>query len=353
MDIQEFVKKQREIQKSLLDFIENENDNEENFQNLINILENQNIRDDRSGLKSFLYLIVKVSNNHYRTKDFFEKIEKILLSFTNEIKIFFSNLEIFKLFHSNKKILLFLISERIMFIDENISAILENEKYKNANYMEYFVEKNQSDDKNKKDENDDYICQLIKNDWIEEFITHYNTNFFSLNLTIKRSIFETHPFLLKNTKTKLIEYAAFFGSIQIFKYLYYNNAKKSKSLWLYAIHSDNPEILNFLEVSKIVPEDETYESCFKEAIKCHHNSIALYIKNNLLKETEQIFNRKKENCIECALHYYNYAFFPDDLSNKPIFNHLCKYDYLKLVEFFINAKKININEKIIRMIYFF
>ena len=49
--------------------------------------------------------------------------------------------------------------------------------------------------------------------------------------------------------TTLIEYAAFFGSIQIFKYLVKNGVELYPSLWNFAIHGNNPELISFLEDS--------------------------------------------------------------------------------------------------------
>ena len=77
-------------------------------------------------------------------------------------------------------------------------------------------------EKRKIGENDNHICQLIRKDLIEEFIVYVNRNNISLESLINPSIFETNSFLLKNKEVSLIEYAAFFGSIQIFQYLKIN-----------------------------------------------------------------------------------------------------------------------------------
>lgn len=49
----------------------------------------------------------------------------------------------------------------------------------------------------------------------------------------------------------IIEYASFFGSIQIFQYLIMNKVELKPSLWLYAIHSQNAELISLLEENKI------------------------------------------------------------------------------------------------------
>ena len=46
MDIQEYLSDKKKIQKSLLDFIENEYNTEENYQNFIQIITDQKILDD-------------------------------------------------------------------------------------------------------------------------------------------------------------------------------------------------------------------------------------------------------------------------------------------------------------------
>ena len=153
----------------------------------------------------------------------------------NEIKQTFSNFEIFNLFKSNKRILLSLIEERIFVIDKNIAKIIKNGKYKDRKYIEYFFNEmkpflnkkeikeikipDNYDENRKNGENENYICKLIRDDSIEDFIIYINRTNLPFSQRIKTSIFETNSYLLNNNPT-LIEYAAFFGSIQIFKYLY-------------------------------------------------------------------------------------------------------------------------------------
>ena len=71
----------------------------------------------------------------------------------------------------------------------------------------------------------------------------------------------------------------FFGSIQIIQYLKNNEVQLNESLWLYAIHSQNAELISFLESNKVGID---IRSALKEAIYCHHNDIASYIKDNYI-----------------------------------------------------------------------
>ena len=65
----------------------------------------------------------------------------------------------------------------------------------------------------------------------------------------------------------LIEYASFFGSIQIFKYLYLNGVDLRPSLWYYSIHGFDPEMFQILEENNV--QHDSYDLCLKESIKCH------------------------------------------------------------------------------------
>ena len=83
-------------------------------------------------------------------------------------------------------------------------------------------------------------------------------------------------------------------------------------MWIYAIHGNNPDIIHILEENCIEPEDESYNECLKESIKCHHNEIAKYIQNkymNVFKEIKE--SSFKNNPISFGFHYYNYEFIED------------------------------------------
>ena len=85
---------------------------------------------------------------------------------------------------------------------------------------------------------DSSICKIIRNDEIDEFITYITKTYFSLSSHTNPSIFETNKFLFDITQT-LIEYAAFFGSIQIFSFLLLSDAKLTEDLILYVIPGRN------------------------------------------------------------------------------------------------------------------
>ena len=359
MEIKKYLHAMKDIQSNILNFLEEETNFEENYANLTGILEEQKIREDKNRLQSLLHLLLKISNNHYRSPDFFSKIEKILQFFFTEIMENFSNYEIFNIFKSNKRILLFLIKESVLTIDEIIASKMTNSKYKNYFYPQYFypeiksflkpemleeIQKVISDDfeeKRKNGENDNYICELIRSDLINEFKDYIEEANIKLKSQIHQSIFETNSLLLKNNRQpSLIEYAAFFGSIQIFEYLVSSEIKLTNSLWLYAIHGKNLEIIKNLSENDKVNE-KSIEKCFDESIKCHHVGISNYFLETYFDEKEDSWKSAFN-----VLKSYNFKFIKKEYVSKDSFYYLCKYDYLILVDLLLQNKKVEneINE---------
>ncbi|KAK8892751.1 hypothetical protein M9Y10_029992 [Tritrichomonas musculus] len=139
-------------------------------------------------------------------------------------------------------------------------------------------------------ENDNDICKLIRSDMITEFQSYVESQNISFNQIINLSIYKTNLFLIKTSiinKLTLINYAEFFGSFQIFKFLQKNGAKITPESCFFAIHGNNFEIIRLLEEKSIKPEDKSFHQSLVESIKCHHNELALYIEKNY-------FNKKKQ-----------------------------------------------------------
>lgn len=135
MKIKEYIERMKTIQNKILEFIDQGQDVEEHYQNLINLFQDLQIRSNKYRLKTILYILSNISNNHHRYPEFFSKIEKILLLFEQEIKEKYSNYEIFTIFRYNKRILRFLINKNILLIDEDIKEEMKKEKYESFNYF--------------------------------------------------------------------------------------------------------------------------------------------------------------------------------------------------------------------------
>ena len=390
MNIQEYLTDMKNIQKNILYFLETETEQELNFQNLIDFFDERVIIEHKHELKSTLYLISKISQNHHRGPDFFSKIERIIKHFKENIKKFFTNSEIFNIFKNDKRILLFLFEEKIIEMNGYIVKVMtKTNKYIKANYPEYFspeiklfekdeIKLSENFYNNRKiGENEKIICELIRKDMSSDFVAYIHRTNYSSNATIESSIYETNSFLY-NKKPTLIEYATFFGSIEVFKYLRYQQAEMNSSLWIYAIHSQNAEIIHileecFIELPEVLnlkdkyiydennnnnnneEEEEEEDNINKksqnlcneiliESIKCHHLNFTTYFQNFLQFEEDHQNDDIKSIAPYC-FHYYNFNFFPDELDNIYILYYACRYDYYQIVEHLLNEGRIDPNTK--------
>ena len=292
---------------------------------------------------------------------FFKKILQILNYIIKEKNCLLSNIEIYHIFKSEKLLLLHLFESQILIPDESISnSIIKNQEdlngFKYCHFFYHIIKPFISETEQKKiedeilnitssetlnefnekihiGENDLYICSLIREDLVEEFISYVNRKNLTLwKVKIPVSIYETNSFLIGKELT-LVEYAAFFGSIQIFQYLKMNGVKLKGLLWHFAVHSKNPDLIHLLEENHVIPSDKIYEQCLLESIKCHHNEIAEYIRGNLLKNangTNYLEFELSEIYDSIIANNQNYHFYPD------------KIDYL-IADYKYNCPRFNIS----------
>ena len=342
--LKDYLGEMQDLQHFLLEYIDSEAEDEENYRNLINKYESSNISKKRGTIKDFLYLISNIANNH-RNPYLIQRIEQLLIHLKNQIGENFTFIDLLLIFKKNKRIILFLLKEKLIIPNKSISQLMINMNYHQYFYPEFKefypeelrkkieAEINEIDNFEEKrliGENDNYICQLIRQDSVEEFVTFVNKKNYPISSIIPPSIFETNPFLLKNPPT-LIQYTAFYGSIQIFKYLNFNQVN-IKDTWLYLIHSQNAELIHYLEENC----DNPHPNFFRESIKCFSSDITEYIKN--------IFDDKLPlssfHTLYPSLKYHNYKYWPDILDAKYAPFLLIKYDYIDLVKQFIKSDKL-------------
>ena len=119
MEVQEYLTIMNRIQNILLEYLDNEDGIQDNFNKFIKLLTHHKIQDDKHKLAAVLYLISVIINYHYRTTNFFDKIFNIILFLKPYIQKNYTNREIFNFF-SNKKVLLFLIKEKLISCDKFI-----------------------------------------------------------------------------------------------------------------------------------------------------------------------------------------------------------------------------------------
>ena len=371
--VQQHFDKIKNIEENLLNFIDEKSESDNNFQIFVDMLDKQKIIENKQEFKSFLYLLVQISNNYHQYPGFYDKIDKILSNYKESIQKYFQNSEIFHIFGRNKRILFFLIQNGLFTINQNIYEIFMQSKYFNQSYIDYFypeiesflpesikmkcknsvkeLEENDIENfniKRKIGQNDSYVCQLIRNDQVIDFISHVERTNTAAEACIRNSIYETNKFLLENQNKRsisLIEYSAFFGSQQIFIYLFKKNVKLITSIWPFVIHGRNPELIHFLEENKINTLNDSYQYLIVESLKCHHNELSNYFISNF-GEKEIIY---KNYLLKKHLKYYNFndvdtQQFIQLLLKFDLFYFLCKYDYTSIVEFLIKKAEIDINK---------
>lgn len=358
-----YFSEMEQLQENVIALIENDDNTEENFKLLTDNITKFGILTNEPLLVEFLHLIVNISNNHNRNLNFFAKIERILKLFKDQITNIFSNLAILYFFISNRRLVLFLIKEGILTFDSTIYHSIkkifkiENDDT-NSKILSYFYEevkpfmtvKNDEIEENLSlfeerrtiGENHHSICKIIRDDLIDDFIIYVNQNSISIESEIESSIYETNEFLMEKTP-KLIEYAAFNGSIQIFNYLKMNGVELNSNLWNYAVHSNNAEILSIIEnsvqmdsifyFSKDSEQMDPYLDCLKESIKCHHNLIAKYIIENL-------FNGNFSELNSIVLKSFNYSFMNENKLYPDIIATFA-FDYSYLAELVLNYIDVN------------
>ena len=361
------IDKMKKIQQNVLDFIDNNDDIEENYENLIKSLNNQKVEKDSHIFKLFILMISKIAENHYRNLNFFNKIELILSYYYNDLKKYFSNDEIFDFFRHSKLILLYLFENSFIQINPKICSLMMQKKYKDFKYPEFFYPEIQKmvdfkmesipdnfDEKRRKGENDDILCEIIRNDQIDEFIEYVSKNNIPLDSKIKDSIFETNYILLENKPT-ILYYASFFGSIKILEYLISNieDFYGDNPIYECLIHHNNPKIISLLDEKYSFGYFDSVFFLFLyfESIKCHNNELGDFISKKFFDEDEEDIEQTdyfQRNKYVAAFKFHNYFFFPKDISHNIFFFYACRYDYFNIVEYFIKTKEIDLNMKIIQ-----
>ena len=362
-----YVNEKKKSYNDLLQFLENPQNKDDDFINLFNLNKEEG---EKEQIENLLQLSKSISDNHKRDDCFLRKLFAIVEHYKDQIKQTLSNIEIFEIFRTNKLFLLFLLESQIIIVDDYVYGELNSQIELNGNkYCHFFYpeikefvgeEKSQNilndllsidtnildhfNEKRHEGENDSYICSLIRKDSVEEFISYVNRTNMHLKSRTKSSLFESNQFLICNTPT-LIEYSAFFGSIQIFQYLRMNGVKLTESLWPYAIHSNNAELIYILEENKVGPPNGEYKICLIESIKCHHNNIANYIRDFWMPD-----DFKQEQILSSIMKYHNYECFPSDFKYerefKKEFLNLCSFNYHTFVRLFLEKEKLSIENKI-------
>ena len=134
------------------------------------------------------------------------------------------------------------------------------------------------------------IASAIRNDDVEKLQETSSQANFDFNQTIKSSLYERCSFINKGN-VSLIDYAAFFGSIKCFRFLFLNGST-IKTTFKYAIAGGNHEIIHQCEQNQPI-----FEGSYESAIEFHRNEIFYYLYENKIIEFND-FTKLGEECIE-------------------------------------------------------
>ena len=107
MEYKAYIEKMRQIQKNMILFLDDEEQESIFFQ--INFYEGLNDDEEKKyRLKEILHLILHIANNHHRSSNFYKKIDTILNHFKEDMIKNFSSYELFNIFSTNKRVILHL-----------------------------------------------------------------------------------------------------------------------------------------------------------------------------------------------------------------------------------------------------
>lgn len=371
-----------------------DNINEENYQKLIDFIKEYKFHETKSSMSQFLRSINSFSLCRPKNINIYCQL---LTDFIDPIQSFFKESEICSFFDHNR-ILLFFYDKKLI----SVQSIMTKAYYIHDTRYVYFNQELRKDEKLRyekiykdyenldKYENDELfdknrrvgfcnhdLCSAIREDDIELFQTILSNSDEDVVLRSKilasSMIYEKNNYLLSLDSMTFLNYAAYYGSLRIFKFLWaQSNVLKTVHDIEFAIAGGNTEIFHICEeynneteeINEINEEDDLEEKkrksdlrklYFKKILRAslffHRNEIAEYIINNesqqigfdidleidlgLTNNDKEMYENQK-NLLFCSFvnyHYalknYNIRFLMDHIDDESIFD---KY-YLKYVNF--------------------
>ena len=188
----------------------------------------------------------------------------------------------------------------------------------------------------------DSLEYILFQDDVDKLSNYINTNpNFSNDLTFEQD-YEFYSFqtIIRRTRNMcLLDFCAFYGSIQCFKLLELNGCKLGKYILEASIAGGNIEIIHYVEQSGYC-----FDNCFETSIKYHHKNIGDFLLSNYLCDIFPITN---------CLKYYDYRAFLFFLLNHSIkikngitpLHYICS-EYVINIDFmkFLIEKKVDINK---------
>ncbi|OHT06850.1 hypothetical protein TRFO_25020 [Tritrichomonas foetus] len=164
--------------------------------------------------------------------------------------------------------------------------------------------------------NDSRIAQCIRQDIIDEFVDIVSRTNLPLDSKIPYSLYERCIYI--SDSPSIIEYAAFFGAVDIFKYLITNKVRPSSNLTYFAVAGGNIEIVHLCEQMKC-----DFSDAVDAALLFHRDEILDYIFGLGYEYTKKSFLA----CIEG----YNYGHFYNVFNDQTECNNFTLYGDTPLI----------------------
>ena len=139
MEIEAFIKKGKEFYTPLLNFFESESIYEDEIQELTKIFDDQDIFNNPIEMYGLLELLFNIGNNHHQTTDFFKKLGLIFHYLIKDKQLPISSAEIFDLYKTNKRLLLFLFEQKVLQPEKSIYNTLMQERAINGYKLYYYL----------------------------------------------------------------------------------------------------------------------------------------------------------------------------------------------------------------------
>ena len=133
MEIESFITTMKTIYASLIDFIESD-DSESEYITLIKTFNEQKIVENTEIVRLLFQLILKISNDHNRGPDFFDKLEKIFRYLIKDKSLSISNF-VPDYTSYNKRVLFFLLEKELIKPDESFLKDYLCDEYQSLFYL--------------------------------------------------------------------------------------------------------------------------------------------------------------------------------------------------------------------------
>lgn len=111
MEVQELISERKELYTNFMNMIEAADDSQ-SYLSFVDLCERKEIKEKREEIMFIMHMMIEVSENHYRNANFFDKIEKIIFHFKDQIKQALSDSELYLLCKNNKRMLYFMFKEK-------------------------------------------------------------------------------------------------------------------------------------------------------------------------------------------------------------------------------------------------